>query len=105
MLATPPVCHRLPCVLHSTQIHLCPAPASNAAASCCQAFIFLVSILIAFALSWHVYSSWIGVAVNTGCAALVAGMGVREIVTLQPHFQRHRGQMVVFVGTIVLAYW
>jgi hypothetical protein len=64
-----------------------------------------VSILIAFALSWHVYSSWIGIAINTGCAALVAVLGVREIVTLQPHFQRHRGQMVVFVGTIVLAYW
>lgn len=70
-----------------------------------QAFIFLVSILIAFGLSWQVYSSWVGVAINTGAAALVAVVALRQIVSLQPHFQRHRGQMVVFVGCIVMCYW
>jgi hypothetical protein len=55
-----------------------------------QAFIFIVSVLIAFGLSWHVYSSWVGVAINTGVAALVAALGVREVRGLQPQFQRHR---------------
>lgn len=55
-----------------------------------QAFIFIVSVLIAFGLSWHVYSSWVGIAVNTGVAAAVAVLGVREVRSLQPHFQRHR---------------
>lgn len=49
-----------------------------------------MSVLIAFGLSWNVYSSWIGVAVNTGVAAAVAVAGVREVRGLQPHFQRHR---------------
>lgn len=55
-----------------------------------QGFIFLVSVLIAFGLSWHVYSSWLGIAINTGAAALVAALGVREVRGLQSHFQRHR---------------
>jgi hypothetical protein len=55
-----------------------------------QAFIFVVSVLIAFGLSWHVYGSWIGIAINTGVAAAVAALGVREVRGLQAHFQRHR---------------
>jgi hypothetical protein len=55
-----------------------------------QAFIFIVSVLIAFGLSWHVYGSWIGIAINTGVAAAVAALGVREVRGLQAHFQRHR---------------
>jgi len=55
-----------------------------------QAFIFIVSVLIAFGLSWHVYSSWVGVAINTAVAAAVAALGVREVRGLQPQFQRHR---------------
>jgi hypothetical protein len=55
-----------------------------------QAFIFIVSVLIAFGLSWHVYSSWIYIAINTGVAAAVAALGVREVCGLQPNYQRHR---------------
>jgi hypothetical protein len=55
-----------------------------------QAFIFVVSVLIAFGLSWLVYDTWLGVAVNTGVAAGIAVLGVREVRGLQPHFQRHR---------------
>lgn len=55
-----------------------------------QAFIFIVSVLIAFGLSWNVYGSWVGIAINTGVAAAVAALGVREVRSLQPHFQRHR---------------
>jgi adiponectin receptor len=62
-------------------------------------------VLIAFGLSWHVYGSWLGTALNTGAAAAVAAAGVAEVRGLQPHFQRHRGQMVAFVGSIVLVYW
>eukprot|EP00879_Flechtneria_rotunda_P020331 GHRR01021381.1.p1 GENE.GHRR01021381.1~~GHRR01021381.1.p1 ORF type:complete len:222 (+),score=45.85 GHRR01021381.1:401-1066(+) len=70
-----------------------------------QIFIFLVSILLAFGLSWHVYSSWIGIALNTSAAAAVAVGACRELMALPPHFQRHRGAMVMFVGTVVMCYW
>lgn len=70
-----------------------------------QIFIFLVSVLLAFGLSWHVYSTWWGIAVNTGAALGVAVFAIRDLWGLQPHFQRNRGLVVVFVGCIVLCYW
>lgn len=68
----------------------CDTPFHLLACRLDQAFIFIVSVLIAFGLSWYVYSSWIGIAINTGVAAAVAVLGVREVRSLQPHFQRHR---------------
>eukprot|EP00775_Hariotina_reticulata_P014399 gene14399-14505_t len=70
-----------------------------------QVFIFLVSILLAFGLSWHVYHSYVGIVINTAAAAIVAVVACRQVIGLQPQFQRHRGQMVVFVGSIVMCYW
>lgn len=74
----------LPAVMLTTHFTVPPACRLD------QAFIFVVSVLIAFGLSWHVYSSWVGIAINTGAAALVAALGVREVRGLQPHYQRHR---------------
>lgn len=96
LLATYPCCRRQPPTA---------AAISLTGTRLDQAFIFIVSVLIAFGLSWHVYSSWLGVALNTGVAAAVAVLGVLEVRGLQPHFQRHRGQMVAFIGSIVLCYW
>lgn len=70
-----------------------------------QIFIFLVSTLLAFGLSWHVYSSWWGITINTAAAMTVAVFAIRDLWGLEPQFQRHRGLVVVFVGCIVLCYW
>lgn len=69
-----------------------------------QIFIFIASILLALGLSWHVYGSAAGVAANTGAAAVVAVFAVREIAGLPAHYQRPRGKMVAFVGSIVAIY-
>jgi adiponectin receptor len=69
-----------------------------------QVFIFQVSILLTFGLSYYVYS-WRGIAVNTLAAALVAQTATADIWSLSPTFQRNRNHMVVFVGSIVLCYW
>jgi predicted membrane channel-forming protein YqfA (hemolysin III family) len=70
-----------------------------------QIFIFFASVLLALALSWHAYESAAAIALNTAAAAVVAVAAVREIVGLQPHYQRPRGAMVAFVGSIVMCYW
>lgn len=70
-----------------------------------QIFIFLVSILLAFGLSWHVYDTWIGITINTAAAAGVAAFGIRDLWGLPPQFQRNRTIVVIFFGCIVMCYW
>jgi adiponectin receptor len=69
-----------------------------------QVFIFQVSILLTFSLSFYVYS-WRGIAANTLAAAMVAQTATVDIWSLSPTYQRNRNHMVVFVGSIVLCYW
>jgi hypothetical protein len=40
-------------------------------------FINVMQVLIALGLSWHLYSSWVSIAVNTGVAAAIACQGIR----------------------------
>eukprot|EP00878_Enallax_costatus_P036677 GHUV01041211.1.p1 GENE.GHUV01041211.1~~GHUV01041211.1.p1 ORF type:complete len:227 (+),score=37.52 GHUV01041211.1:969-1649(+) len=70
-----------------------------------QIFIFLVSILLAFGLSWHVYDSWFGITVNTAAATGVAVVAICDLWGLPPQFQRNRGLVVVFIGCVVMCYW
>jgi len=44
-------------------------------------FIFLMSIPFALAMSWNVYDTWVGVALNVGMTALVVALGVRHVTS------------------------
>jgi len=47
-------------------------------------FIFLMSIPFALAMSWNVYDTWVGVALNVGMAAVVAALGVCHVTSAAP---------------------
>ena len=69
-----------------------------------QVFIFQVSILLTFGISYHVYT-WKGIAANTFAAFVVAQLATVDVWNLSPTYQRNRNHMVIFVGSIVMCYW
>jgi adiponectin receptor len=84
-----------------------------------QAFIFLASVPMAWALAaWaqggpfegavahgHGWSGSPAARATFGVAALVACWATGVIASLKPGFRRDKRQMVLFVGTIVACYW
>lgn len=43
-----------------------------------QMFILVAAVLSTFGLSWHVYSGWVAIAVNTGLTSGIAAQGIRQ---------------------------
>lgn len=72
-------------------------------------FICITTVLSAFGLSWHAYSSWQGVLLNTGLTAAVAACVCLELIGMGPHYERpsnHRWQLAALLTAVALfALW